>query len=274
MSKLDDEILVAYVDGELPPDEAAKVDAAVRSDSEVRDAVRVFRDSADIVKRGLDPILDEPVPENVRALFDRPAPRRTPARSFDLVAWLAGAVGELWRPAVPVAASLALAIGLGGGFLLSTLGSGDGGPAGAGFVQTASDLEAFEDALEKTATATTVAWSNTGTGTEWTVTPVFTFKSKQGSYCREYEQQARTGDRRVEISGIACRASDGTWRIRTVVARAADGDARPAAADSGTGYVPASGPELGVIDATIEELVGEGPIDAADEARLIRSGWR
>jgi len=58
------------------------------------------------------------------------------------------------------------------------------------------------------------AWQNPNTGNSGTVTPVQTFQSSSGNYCREFQQQIMVGGRSETAYGTACRQPDGTWQIQ------------------------------------------------------------
>lgn len=58
------------------------------------------------------------------------------------------------------------------------------------------------------------AWQNPNTGHSGTITPVQTFQSASGTYCREFQQQITVGGRSEVGYGTACRQPDGTWRIQ------------------------------------------------------------
>ena len=59
---LDQDLLVAYVDRELPPDRLAAVEAALLHDAEAWEAVRLLRLSAKAAARAFALVIDEPVP--------------------------------------------------------------------------------------------------------------------------------------------------------------------------------------------------------------------
>jgi len=67
-------------------------------------------------------------------------------------------------------------------------------------------------ALEKSPMGTTSEWNNPDSGNSGTVTPRKTFKTAQGTYCREFQQTITVGGRSEEAYGTACRQPDGTWK--------------------------------------------------------------
>ncbi len=70
-------------------------------------------------------------------------------------------------------------------------------------------------ALEHAPDHQSVIWQNPNNGTQYQVTPVNTYESQPGTYCREYTSQAVIGGRRQQVQGTACRQPDGSWRIQS-----------------------------------------------------------
>jgi surface antigen len=68
-------------------------------------------------------------------------------------------------------------------------------------------------ALESTRTNATTTWINPDTGNSGAITPVETYKTSSGQYCREYMQTVSVGGERQQAYGTACRQPDGTWKI-------------------------------------------------------------
>lgn len=68
-------------------------------------------------------------------------------------------------------------------------------------------------ALENTRTYTTTTWRNPDSGNYGSITPVETYQTTQGQYCREYTQNVVVAGERQQAYGTACRQPDGTWKI-------------------------------------------------------------
>jgi anti-sigma factor RsiW len=122
MQKRSDDLLVAYLEGELELVDRREVEAWLDSDSAARDQLAALAISAKLVRRAFDEVLHEPVPERLIAAA-RPetvaaeagpqilpfAPRRGAAR-FARSRWS--------RLGLPIAASLlGLVVGGGGAYL-------------------------------------------------------------------------------------------------------------------------------------------------------------
>ena len=67
--------------------------------------------------------------------------------------------------------------------------------------------------LENTRTHTTTPWQNPDTGNSGSITPVETYKSPEGQYCREYIQKVMVGGEEQQAYGTACRQPDGSWKV-------------------------------------------------------------
>ncbi len=68
-------------------------------------------------------------------------------------------------------------------------------------------------ALESTRTNTTTTWRNPDSGNYGAITPVETYQTSQGQYCREYTQTVVVAGEKQQAYGTACRQPDGTWKI-------------------------------------------------------------
>ncbi len=73
--------------------------------------------------------------------------------------------------------------------------------------------EAAQNALETAPTGKSVAWRNPDNEHSGTVTPVKTYQTASGTYCREYQQTVTIGGKQEKAYGTACRQPDGSWRI-------------------------------------------------------------
>ena len=120
MLTIDDETLMAYVDGELEALHEARVRDRLRGDPELRRRARIFEDSARALREAFRSELDRPVSENVLELL-RHSSESTAARQRSPAAarWSFRSGG---RPVVlALAASLLLAVGVTVGSLVTTI---------------------------------------------------------------------------------------------------------------------------------------------------------
>jgi surface antigen len=111
-------------------------------------------------------------------------------------------------------------IGKGGGQMAAiALGSLAGAALGnqVGLSLDRADQSAYDRnvqvALETKTTGQTSAWNNPDSGNHGTTTPVKTFQTSEGRYCREFTQTISVGGKTKEAYGTACRQPDGSWQI-------------------------------------------------------------
>jgi anti-sigma factor RsiW len=235
---LSDELIIAYVDGELPADQRAAVEAAAAADPQAAARLAAHRALADHVRDAYAGIALEPAPPRlVLAASSAPAgatilpfpPRKAQPR---MGLWTSGAV----------AASVAL--GLVVGRLIW----------GGGDEWIGQDLRArgrLAQALN-TQLASHQASSSIHIGV--------TFRSADGPLCRTF-----TVTRGGGFDGLACRRG-GDWIVRMAVPP-------PAAAPGGEYRTAAS--ELPPAVADLAQAMAAGaPLDAAAEAQAKARGWR
>ncbi|MGH8059439.1 MAG: RT0821/Lpp0805 family surface protein [Candidatus Entotheonellia bacterium] len=72
---------------------------------------------------------------------------------------------------------------------------------------------AASQALESIPSGRSVAWRNPDSGNTGVVTPVRTYQTSTGQYCREYTQTINIGGQKHQSHGTACRQPDGSWKI-------------------------------------------------------------
>jgi len=70
-----------------------------------------------------------------------------------------------------------------------------------------------QDALEYNKVGQASTWRNPDSGHSGTVTPVNTYRSVEGSDCREFETSIYVDGKQEKGIGRACRQPDGTWKI-------------------------------------------------------------
>lgn len=231
-----DEMLMAYVDGELDAAEAAAVALAAAGDATLAARIARHRQLSGAVKGAYADIAAEPAPERlaetvgngkVVRLEGVRARRATPA-------W--GRWGTL---AAGIAAGLAVGL---------NLPSGDA-PLVDGNMRARGQLAS---ALDSQLASAPPAGGLVRVG--------LSFRTRDREFCRTFTATKGGGP-----AGLACRDGDG-WAVRMAVAQAAatsGGDYRTAAADTP--------PE--VLAAAQAMMLGE-PLDAAGEAAAKAAGWR
>ncbi len=69
----------------------------------------------------------------------------------------------------------------------------------------------FHNALEYVPSHKASTWRNPDTGYSETLTPVKTYQTREGRYCREYVKTVTIGGEQQQVYGTACRQPDGSW---------------------------------------------------------------
>jgi hypothetical protein len=206
---LTQEILVAFVDRELPVGQMAAVEAALAHDALAQETVRKLRVAAKIAKRVSADALDEPLPPRLVA-----AARGAPSSIHNL------AIGapKRWNTArslLPLAAGVtALAIGLAGGYLLRDL---SGGYTAAGATTTDPLAASYEVTLQGSldagsAPGQAITYESPGVG-EGKIILGRSFSTSFNRTCREFSREEIRGGIHSSGDGLACRATDGSWSV-------------------------------------------------------------
>lgn len=237
--KIAEETLMAYVDGELDPAAAARVEAALVDDPELAAAVARERALRQRLQSAFGRIAEEPVPERL----------------------VAAARGETAQPQVAMSAhtrrrgtwrywgamAAGILVGVLFGRMLPDLGSStwESGPDGvllaSGELAKALDTQL---ASAPAAGATTIGLS---------------FKASNGEYCRTF-----TTTQPHALAGMACRGPQG-WQVPTLM--------EAQSASAGEMRTASSGLPSALLDQVDARMQGE-PLDAEGERAARGAGWR
>ncbi|WP_103257891.1 anti-sigma factor family protein [Tabrizicola aquatica] len=242
---IDDERLMAYADGALAPEDAAEVERMIAADAGLAAKVAAFSDSRALVKQalGVAPPVPDRLAATIRAMAEADARRQAPggtAQVIDLAS--RRRTVPFWQ--LPIAASVALAVGILGGWI----GKPESGGAG-GLSVALIEEGALVDAL---ASVTSGERREIGSGVGFT--GIASFRDGSGQLCREFEHDRAQGD---TVVAVACHAEAG-WSVRFAVATAAADDAA---------YVPAS--SLDTLDAWLTANEAGAPLSDDEEAAAL-----
>lgn len=184
---IDDERFFAWLDGELPEEEATQVEAEVARSPELARAAKQHRAMQARLKAAFDPIAEAPVPDRIR-------PR---AEVIDFAAAKGKLERRRWGSTAQWAATAAtLAIGVIGGRMLT--------PASHGPVEVQGGRMYAAAALDHALGSELASLPSNGP-----VRVGLTFRNQAGEICRTFTDP--------QSSGLACR-SDGRWQVRGLFA--------------------------------------------------------
>jgi hypothetical protein len=233
----DREKLFAWLDGELPDAEAAKMERHVAADPELSMLAEEHRAAQLRLSSAFNTILAQPVPERLRTAT---------SSNHDNVVGLAARRAKLGRvsPRLPQWASIAatLVLGIFVGMQLPDRPEQPVQVEGR-VLYAAADLDRALD---------TQLASVSGSGS---VRIGITFRDSSGAVCRTF-----TG---TEASGLACR-DDERWRIRGLF---------PAPEGQASDYRMAAGMDPTLAALIDSSMAGEA-MDARQEAAAKKAGWR
>lgn len=240
---VEEETFFAWLDGELAPDEAARVEAEVAADPALSKMAEEHRAMAVGLREAFGTVEAESVPERLQNLVRGD---KVVSLAEARAAREARRVRPIWVQAAAMAATLALGVFAGNQLTGGLLGTPSSDPIQVedGRLIASAGLE---DALYARLAS---APSDTGSPRIG-----LTFRDKSGAICRTFEDHS--------ANGLACRES-GDWRIRSLF-QGPEGQT--------TDYRMASGADpqlMEVVDAVID---GE-PFDAAQEKAAMEKGWR
>ena len=266
MFELNEEMLMAFADGELDPQVMAQVRAALADNPAARERVRLYRRSTQLSRQAYDAPMQEPVPQRLLDAVDA----RSDATGAGEVVEFAAAKnpGRGWsvqRAALPLAASLALVIGTAVGYRLHPVSTSGGGDGFTGRIALESPLHRL---LETRTSGEPLEWA-ADEGSRARALAQLTFKSADGHYCRQYRVSVAGPSRAGATAGIACRSPEGGWRQEIVVNVPAD-----SGAPSPGSYVAAGGRGVEALDRFIEPMMVDPALGADEETRAIDLGWR
>lgn len=245
---IDPEKIAAYADGELGPEEAAQVEAAMEIDPSIVEQIEAHRALRDQLRAHFAPMLDAPVPKQLTALLgtrddENKVVNLTAVRRAREAAKPAMAPQRRWMTGGALAASLALGLVLGtqiprgedGG----TIAEEDGQLIASGALDTALTTQLASDQQGKD------------------VRILLSFEDRAGRYCRSFEETA--------AAGIACHNGTG-WAIERLQSRRGEGTVQGQ-------YRQAGSADRDIMEAS-QNMALNGVLDDVDEQKARDSGWR
>ena len=222
--RIDEARLIAWLDGELAPEEAARVEQAVAADAELRALAEMHKALRARFEAAFAPIAHEPVelPRSAEIISLAAArSARSPTRTSAPRWWVPGAI----------AASLVLGLSI--GQMERPAGVGDQ----PGALALSPPLGA---ALDRQLA-----------GEKGPLRVALSFRTHDGTYCRSFTA--------AHLAGVACRAGEG-WQLRYAAPSQDDaGDYRMAGTDPGEASAIA-----GMIEGDPLDAAGERQARAKD----------
>lgn len=261
MSDVSDEVLMAYVDGELDEDRGEEIAAALANDAALRTRAELFRSTRLPVQAAFDDVLAQPVPPRLLALV-RGGPvvaaETRSQREASLRHSVSARQGFSGRHALMrVAASVALLLLAGAAGWLLHAGTSRQAASRDFSMQVAARLQQLLEAMPSGAQ---LVVSDERTPDD-AIRATSSFVGTDGRFCRQYELALG----REAFAGVACRTARG-WFIEHQARQV-----QATATQKGLGT--ASERPGGALDRAIEAMIEGGLLDADEEYLLLQSGW-
>jgi hypothetical protein len=250
-----DELLAAYVDGELQGAERARIEQAIAQDTQLAQRVAQQRALRTRLRGAFDGVLQEAVPQRlVQAV--KHGTQAGPAQVIDLARVRADRArrgsGQRSVKVRRFAIAASLAVGLAAGVLIQRL-------------SVSGALTEFHDGSLLARGALAVALNTQLAGAAPSGAQVrvgLSFKARNGNYCRTF---SLSGSR--ALMGLACREQE-QWQVLNLLGT-------EGASLTGNGQnLRMAGSSLppALLQAVNERISGE-PLNAAAEARARSNGW-
>lgn len=255
--KISDEMIMAYVDGELNEEQAARIRKALETDPVLQEKADLFQDTTFMLQGIYDAPLQEEVPERLLKSVRAYKPET-----------LSGRIRIFFRNCIHIpvmqsvyASAFVVVVIMGVGLIYyfsSTYSPGNN--AYPAFIVS----EDFNRGLEKTPSGQPVVLKQSGVQ----VLPIATFQDKDLHFCRQFEVVSNTGEERTFFQGIACRNPEGIWK--TVAFIEVPANTRPEPDNSSYELAGAAEP----INEVLDKLRAAPPLTAQQEFELIGQGWK
>ena len=195
--EFDDIALSSYVDGELDPESMQTIEALIENDSNARKyIINAIRTTARL-RGSYNKVLYEEIPESLtQTIISRPNKRR------------------YLSPVFRIAAAISLIVlGFGARSLITV--NGDRPLTALITPFPASFNRVVTDAMEHNLSGAPRQWQSPENNFVVTVTPVRTYRDKNGKYLREYRMEVNSASQRLQINGLAYRLK-GEWKTKAV----------------------------------------------------------
>ncbi|MDP9414198.1 MAG: anti-sigma factor [Pseudomonadota bacterium] len=234
MPPITDDMLMAYLDGELDEVSSSRVSRALAQDPQLSARADAQRRLKELISRRYDPVAQQEVPERFRALIESNVVPLDSAR-------LKRRVRIQWPQFAAMAATFVV------GLLAAQIVPGGAEPAavdGGPIVARGALAEALDTQLASAPPA--------DAGTRIGVS----FASEDGRFCRTFET--------ADLAGLACRGGE-RWELVTTARTGGGG---------GQGEYRQAGSGAGLVLQYAQEMMAGEPLDEQAERRARDRGWR
>ncbi|MCL6654795.1 hypothetical protein A6R70_21150 [Agrobacterium rubi] len=240
--QFDDEILMAFADGELDEERSLALERALEQDDALAERLADFLDSRALVSDALKPLINEPIPEALAAKVAEIAQASTlkTAEPPEVLAFTPKKITPTRNVSswvLPLAASLIAVISGIAGFSIGQIGSENTG---------------FDQSIASALDRETSGQDITLAGSRKVLNIIATFRDESGAVCREYEVK----DAATNTLSISCQENGG-WATRLALTL-----------PTTEGYAPASSHET--VSAYLTSINAGAPLSKEEEPAVLK----
>ena len=233
---LPSETLMAYIDGELPAEEARRVEAEIAAQPDLQAYVEQQRTLARAMHDSFDDVLQAPLPDALAKAMSRSRWRAIVWAAIESVTTRRFA---LWS-GIPAALTCGILIGV--------------------LIHGRADIVSADGALVASGALDHTLTQQLASQPTQTVQAKIgiSFRDNSGRYCRTFQTAS-------SLAGVACHA-EGRWQIAAVAESAAE-------PSNGAPYQLAGSPMPAFVRNAVTAMISGAPLDAAGEREAKASGW-
>lgn len=243
-AEINDEVLSAYMDGELEAGETLDVRDAIEEDSALGERLAALTAADALVRKHAHALDRQPLPAGVLRRLEEQSSEATDPEACGSqvihVDFLRRGCHYVQTHAA-AAACLVLAVGV----VAFVVGRMDG--------RAVPGMTEYASALASSTSGDTIMLDEANT-----LVTRFSFRDESGRFCRQYRLQ--TPEQSTE--NVACRDENDWVVVASLDATLADGGE----------YRPAS--QLPAMDSLLDEMMAGAPLSLTEERQLIRNDWR
>ena len=252
MTTITDEMLSAFLDGELGTSQSDEVRAALDNDPALRARLAKFEQADATMRDAASNVVDRRLPQSVMAML---AGEKTSVAPLEVYRRKRLGGSRFWPTAL--AASIALVVGWSTGVLYQRTPQGGAAESNAQIAARVAPGDPLFEALESTPSGQSVAFGDAG----GSIQPMLSFATASGDPCREF--MAVGSDDAVRA--VACRERK-SWRIDFAV--------RSERAGTRNGYQTASASDARLMSDYISDVMVGDAFSREAEAEVMAEGWR
>lgn len=252
MKTITDEMLSAYLDGELGSSQNDEVHVALSSDPDLRARLHRFEQADATMRAATSNLESRQIPDRISAMLSEDEASVANFGDYRRTDWLGV---NLWPTAL--AASIALIVGWTAGSFYPGAPRANADDDALQLASRSLPGDPLFEALETIPSGQSTTFGDAG----GSIQPVLSFASVSGEPCREFEAIGP----KDAIRAVACR-EQASWRVDFAMRSASELD--------GNGFQTASSADSQLVSSYISGVMDGDAFGREVESRKMANGWR